>query len=53
MNLAKWPGSLNWQPTNLNVTSQPTEPFLVLSIICEKVKGEWGKVFQELAKGEG
>ena len=50
LNLAKCPGSLNWQPTVLNVTPEPTDTFVIVSIICDKVAEEWGEVFQELGK---
>ena len=44
------PGSLNWQHTNLNVTSSPTEPFGILSTTCDRVADEWREVIQEVAK---
>ena len=39
--LLKYPGNLNWQHTNLNVTPYPTESFGILSTTCDKVTEEW------------
>ena len=49
----KFTGSLNCQPTNLNVTRQPAEPFVILSSVCDKVTEGWWDVFQKLSKEEG
>ena len=49
--LSKCPGSLNWQPTNLNVTPKTTEQFALPSTPSVKETKEWRKAFQELAKG--
>ena len=45
--------SLNWQPTNLNVTCYSTEPFIIFSLVCDKVAKEWRDVFEELEKRGG
>ena len=32
---------------------KPTEQFVILSIICDKVTEEWGEIFEELKKEGG
>ena len=38
--------------TNLNVISEPTEPFVTFSIVCDKVTEEWGEFLKNLKNME-